>query len=602
MKGKIQVLINEGLNNLLEGSVNQSALNFTEVIRLDSSFWVSYYYRGVCFKQQHRFEEAEKDFLACSRLNPKQAEPYLALGELYHFENKLAKASTLYKKAIEVNPSLVQGYYDLGHLALTKGDSKKALKYYEKCNQVNSRFPDAYLAEGILKFKEGKNENQSILLFNEAIAADSTFWRAYFWRGLAFINIKETEKCLSDWNRVIQFNRANPFFLVMRGFLYIELADFDKAFADLRRAMEAREINPEHYVGGQTLLDKQIDLQYAVRYLIRNGYGLKEESFDFLKKGFCLFLANRKSEALVALQNAEKIEVSATVFFIQALTYENLNVPDSAFHYYNKALELDTDNFDAHKKRAIYRYRLKDWKGAYADFNEMVRIDPQSAIPYRLRGNINYLLRQYNGAIIDMTRFLKTDSTDVESWKLRSDSRLLVGDNKGANEDLRKILELQPNNFDLYQRVGKNYLALGDTVNATEIFIQYSSRSNLKSYRPHLELAIIYVDSKRLEKARLEIDTVQTILGSRNDYDNQLASEILCVGGLLEFHQLAFQKAISKFTRALDKNPTNSKAKYYRAKAYQMTGRRISAMNDYKQIAGYLDASDLYQTLLKKEN
>src|SRR6187549_511865 len=115
-------------------------------------------------------------------------------------------------------------------------------------------------------------------------------------------------------------------------------------------------------MGAQTMLDKQIDLQAATHYLIRTGYGLKNETFSHLKKGYCFLLAARKKEALDALTAAEKIEPTAPVFFLKAIAYEHLNNHPSAFQYYSLALGLDNDIFDAHKKRSIYFMELKDWK------------------------------------------------------------------------------------------------------------------------------------------------------------------------------------------------------------------------------------------------
>ena len=599
MKGTVQVHLNEGLNNLREGFVEIALQNLTEVIQLDSSLSVAYYYRGICLRKMYLFNEAESDFLTCIRLNSKLAQPYLALGVLYHLSNKLSKAASYYEKTIKADPSLAVAYCNQGHLALSKRDPKKALRYYQKCKSINPRFAEAYLAEGIVKLKG--NMVESIPLFKQAIDVDSACWQAYFFRGLAYLNQNQTNLCLSDWNRVIQFNRTNSFFLLMRGFLYIEMGNFDRAFSDMRKAMEGREVNPERYAGGLTLLDRQIDLQSAVRYLLRNGYGLQEKSFDFLKKGFCLLLADRSKEALENIKKAGQIEESATAHYMEALVYEHLAQPDSALHYYNKALELDNDIFDAHKKRAMYRHTQRDWKGAFADFNEMVRIEPQSAVPYRLRGNINFSVRQYAGAIIDFSRYLKFDSTDVEVWQLRSESRTLIGDSKGANEDLCKILALQPDDLRLYRQIGANYLAFGDTVKATMIFREYSSRTNMQSHIPHLELARIYTTSRQLSNARLEIDTVQKIVGTSAD-DPELLSEIHYLAGLVEFHQTEFQKAISKFNRALEWNPNNVPAIYYRGRANQTIGRRRDALADYKHAAGYLDAAELYRLLQDRKN
>src|SRR5690606_31978073 len=231
------------------------------------------------------------------------------------------------------------------------------------------RFPHAFMMQGLLKFKARKKDNESIKLFDKAIAADSTYAPTYFWKGLAWITLDRPDEGLSSWTKLSTLAPHNTFYTFMRGFLLIEIGDFDNAFNDLRKAMKAIAVDEEKFVGGQTILDKKIDLQFAANYLITNGYGLNETSFSLLKKGFCLLLAGNPKTAVEEIKKAEAIEPSGTVFFLQALAYEHSGDHKSAFRYYSKALEKDIDNFDAHKKRSVYRTELQDWKGANEDFN-----------------------------------------------------------------------------------------------------------------------------------------------------------------------------------------------------------------------------------------
>jgi hypothetical protein len=46
MKGKLQADINEGLNALIEGNANVAEYNFSNALKVDSTLWQVYYYRG----------------------------------------------------------------------------------------------------------------------------------------------------------------------------------------------------------------------------------------------------------------------------------------------------------------------------------------------------------------------------------------------------------------------------------------------------------------------------------------------------------------------------------------------------------------------------
>jgi len=594
MAGSIQVFMNEGINYLKEGDPHLAATNFDEVIKRDSLSWIAFYYRGICKKNLGQFEEARKDLVQTKRINPKQAAVYVELGELYHVQNIFNKAINEYEKAIDLDPQLVQAYYNLGSLALTKGDLKKGLKYYQKCNEVNPKFPQAYMMQGLVKFLARKEDTESIALFDQAVSADSSYALTYLWRGLAYISLEKPNECLKNWNALIRLEPENPLYTLLRGFLYIELGDFDNAFNDLRKAMRLREIDDERFTAGQTVLDKRIDLQYAANYLITYGYGLDEKSFGFLKKGFCLLLAGKHKEAIEEIRKSERIQPSATVYFIDALAYEHFGDHYTALNYYNKALALDNDIFDAHKKRSVYRTELKDWKGAHQDFDDMLRLQPQSPAVFRLRGLSRSNEGDYKGAIEDLTKFMKTDSTDYEVIRTRSVCWTMVKNDKAANEDLRMLLKLGKDTR-LYQTIAENYILLKDTSNAIEIWKEYA-RLNPGLFIPFMELARIYVHQKKWDSARIEIDK---LLHMVIPYPKRYAAEILYWQGLIDFDGALYEDAIVKFTKALKNDNNNLDAKYFRAKAYEKLGQLKKALSDLKDLKNipYKDSQRLYAAI-----
>ena len=595
MAGGIQVFMNEGINYLKEGDPNLAATNFDEVIKRDSLSWIAFYYRGICKKNLGQFDEARKDLFHAKRINPKHAAIYVELGELYHIQNVFNKATDEYEKAIELDPQMVQAYYNLGSLALTKGDLRKGLKYYQKCNEVNPKFPQAYMMQGLVKFLARKKDTESIALFDKAVRADSAYALTYLWRGLAYISLEKPNECLKNWNALIRREPDNSLYTLLRGFLYIELGDFDNAFNDLRKAMRLREVDDERFTAGQTVLDKRIDLQYAANYLITYGYGLDEKSFGFLKKGFCLILAGNYKGAIDEIRKSERIQPSATVYFIEALAYEHSGDHYTALTYYNKALALDNDIFDAHKKRSVYRTELKDWKGAHKDFDDMLRLQPQSPAVFRLRGLSRSVEGDYKGAIEDLTKFMKTDSADYEVIRTRSVCWMMLKNEKAANEDLRLLLKLG-NDWQLYHTVADNYIILKDTSNAIEIWKEYASLRP-QVFIPFMELARIYVHQKKWDSARVEIDKLLPFVVP--EHMPKKYAEILYWQGLIDFDRALYEDAIVKFTKALKNDNNNLDAKYFRAKAYEKSGQLKKALSDLKDLKNipYKDSQRLYAAL-----
>src|SRR6185436_19407202 len=218
----------------------------------------------------------------------------------------------------------------------------------------------------------------------------------------AYSGLNQQEKCLTDWNHAVRYNPINSFLLIMRGSLLTHLDKFDEAFSDFRKSISFDDSNLSMYQ--LVLMDKDMDVRALMKYLVRNGYGLPPETFDAMKKSFCLLLARRYSESLQAAETAQKNGTNASLFFLKGAIYDRSDRPDLAFKCYNSLLELDNDIFEIHKKRGEYFAIRNDWTRASLDFKEMARIDPTSTAPLMpsalfQRGRMKFDQHDYVGTI-----------------------------------------------------------------------------------------------------------------------------------------------------------------------------------------------------------
>ncbi len=464
IKGKIQTSMNEGYNEYLEGNYYRAVKNLNEVIKHDSTYWPAFYYRGLCYKNSFKLDSAIADLQKALDRNGSLFEAMIELGEIYHVTKKLGKAKDLYQRASDINPQSPIPYLLLGHVFLYRLEINRAVRQYEKCNEIDAKFPDSYFVQGlIISYKEPKSAKVSAMM-TRAIEADSTYMPALFMRGFLAANANQSEKALADFDRILKAKPGNTFVLLMRAYLYIELGRPDDAFSDIRKVVMSRDMDESKYTGGQTKLDKMVDLQNTVKYLTMKGYGLDEKCFTELKRATCYLLSEKRDDALKALNTAQKIQLSSCGYLMKALAFEGLRQYDSSLANYNKALLMDNDIFDAHKKRAIYRYEANNWKGAYEDLNQMRRINPSSPATLRLSGMIKSNLKDYYGCIIDMAAYVKNDTSDLESWQVKAYCHMQVKDYKNAIADYTRCIELRPKSRDLYSMVYLNQLAIRDSV------------------------------------------------------------------------------------------------------------------------------------------
>ncbi|HEV8514666.1 MAG TPA: tetratricopeptide repeat protein [Cyclobacteriaceae bacterium] len=611
MDGASQAQLNEGLNNLDEGNWSLALGNFESFLNTNYKLWVGHYYRGQTLMRLGRFKEARQEFIMVTRLDPLLVENYIELGEAMERLHEFARAEENYKKATEINPKFAYAYFKLGNLALLSKQPEEALKYYKKCNKIDPGFPDAYMAQGIIALLKDKKYDDAISFFGLSLRADSTFSQVYFWRGITYLQQNKKEECIADWNHFIRRNPRNLFIMTMRGFLKAELGNFDEAFADFRKVLQSTNVNEDKFQGAQTPLDKRIDLQFAANYLIKKGYGLKEEVFSNLKAGFCLLLMGQEKNAIQYLRKAERMATSPAVYFLMAIAFEHVGAHNFAYEYYDKSLRLDNDIFDAHKKRSIYLTELKLWDAAYKDIEEMLRIQPDAPIAYKLKGLMEGSQKKYPQAIDDLTRYIKSDTTDSEAFRTRALCYALSDQPHLATPDLSRVLSLNSKDENLYQNLVNDYLIIKDTVNSLFILKDYCSKYN--SPQALLELAKILINQKKYEEAVNAINSAKDIIKKQQENlviqngrlvkidFTKINSSLLELEGFIAFQQSLYSDAVKILNKSLSEDPSNLESRYIRGKSFAKLNNFKKAAEDMKELTNidYKDSKELYQSFSK---
>lgn len=604
MAGVQQAEINEGINQLDENNVDLALFHLNKAISLDSTLWISRYYRGVCYKKRGDFFLARKEFERAIELNSKTAEPHIELGEMYIVMYNLKRAEIEFDNAVKKNPALPQGYYGRGNVALQQGSINRALRFFEKSLEVDSRFAEAYLMQAIMEMNLKQDDARIISLLNKGIEANPAFTQGYFWRGLHYLEKNNLEKCLADWDNVVKLNPLNPFFTSMRGFLYIELNDYSKAFADLKNSFKAQSegINENKFTGYQTILDKKIDFLAAANYLVATGYGLKEDAFLQIQKSFCLLLSNRIQEALTSINDAEIIQPSATVYYLKALILENSQNHEQALEYYDKALTLDKDIFEIHRKKCVYHFELKDYKSAYTDLNEMFRLQRGSPVGHRFRGLIRAAQGFLGPAIADLNEYIKTDTTDAIAIRARYTCLIVLKKWEESKKDAEWILKKSGTNWNTYLGFVTEYLEAGDTTYAITLCDNFSQV--VPQYHWNQVKAVeIVISQRNWDDAEVRIERIISMTKETNSH--VLYSLLNYWKGLIAHHKYHNPKeAISLFDKSLKLNSDQMDARYAKAEVYVSTGQRKKALNAFKELMnwGYKDAKVKYESLLSEKN
>lgn len=603
--GKTQREFNAGLTALEEERYEQAIVSFDEAIALTPSLWISYYYRGLCLKITGKLDQALADLKFAYEKSGGKYEIAYEIGEIFQHKEELSSALKYFDEAKDLAPNEVEGYYGIANVAFLNFDADKAVRFYKKCMDVNPNFPNAYLKAGLLRLFVNRRENKAFEYFDKAIEVAPNFQEGLFWRGLINIEFNNIDKALVDWNKLIQLNPQKPFYTLIRGYLHIELNDFERAFTDLKNAVIAMEVDENAFEFGSKAkaTSKRIDLQASSHYLMRNIFGLSDEAASPMKKAYCLIVKAKYEEAIKDLDRSLALEPSAAGYLLKATTLEYLEKHDSSLLYLDKTLKLDNDIFEAHKKRAIYRSSLRDWRGATTDFMAMERLQPESIITYKLRGQLKSAFNDHYGCIIDLTRYLKSDSFNIDIIKLRAHSQFQVGNYKGYKEDYTTLVKLDTLELDHRQGLYVAHMLLKDTASAEAVLIESAKRFPTKAF-PILQQMELLLWRKEWNKALFyySLYTDKVIFK-----DDQQRSEALYLKGLAHLGRGESALALESFEKSIEAgklgNFVNLDAHYERGRLNLKAGKRKQTKSDFKILKAnnYAKDKELIETVLNSD-
>jgi len=90
-----------------------------------------------------------------------------------------------------------------------------------------------------------------------------------------------------------------------------------------------------------------------------------------------------------------------------------------AIVYYDKVLELDSNNADAYNGRAVCENDLKDYAGAKADCNKAIELNPSYKEPYNNLAFAMQYLGDYSGSLTNYNKAIELDPQNVALYDNR---------------------------------------------------------------------------------------------------------------------------------------------------------------------------------------
>lgn len=284
-----------------------------------------------------------------------------------------------------------------------------------------------------------------------------------------------------------------------------------------------------------------------------------------------LFTGNPGTDALIKKLQEEQPTSPQPYDSCAALIIRD-SLFEKAIPYLQKAISLDSNYMDAYSRLAdCYLYTNQSRK-AIDMLEKAVAKQPNNIRMLLSLAELQYILVQYEGSGATLQKVLDIDPTNADAF-------YLLGMNYKENADAAKAagafqtaVEQDPDMLRAYVQLGR--LSEEEDQPVALKYFENVLRIDSTNRDGRFGIAWHYHKKKNLTEAGKWYKKI--IL------DDQQDTEALYNYAYLSLEADKFDEAIRLFTACLGADPTNAKAYFFRAVAYEAKGNLSNAMSDYE--------------------
>lgn len=219
------------------GKTNEALQTLDQVTFFQDSYVPAYLRKGQLLMLQKDFEGAIEPLYKVKRLDKKNFEASLALGDAYLNLNKTDSAMTWYADALSIREASPDALIRRGKCHFKMENYRRALTDFEKAINEDKRNAEAYFYKGRIN-KELKLADKAIDDFNEAKELGYNKYECAMEIGSSHLDQGNVSKAIRYFSDAIKIepNRGDAY--ARRGMAYLADKDYKNAMADMDEALK----------------------------------------------------------------------------------------------------------------------------------------------------------------------------------------------------------------------------------------------------------------------------------------------------------------------------------------------------------------------------
>ena len=192
------------LNNL-----NEAKKEFLILTKLDPTNSDNFYQVGILFESAEIFDKALSYFKQAIKVNPAHANALLHKGIIYFQQGNMLEARNALIHAVRLNPNLYDGHYYLGLCLKNQKDYEWAIKEFDMALASNQSKGKIYLAKGLC-YLERNIYPKAIIEFEHGLGktqkGSETDLNLHYFIALASEKIRDIHTAIKHWEIILDIN------------------------------------------------------------------------------------------------------------------------------------------------------------------------------------------------------------------------------------------------------------------------------------------------------------------------------------------------------------------------------------------------------------
>src|SRR5438477_1650293 len=216
-------------------------------------------------QSQEVLKLAIEQYESIVKIEPKNIDNHLRLGQLYILNKDLLKAENEFKSAVQIDPNSEEAVTNLAYLYNEEGDSKRAAETLSAVPE-KARSAKLYSALGYT-YEQQKDYKKAIAAYQQAVELDHENLDAM--RGLAqnLANDNQIDAALAQYNAIQEADPQDAQAALRISEIYRRMGKFDLAMNNLKKA--------------ESLVQDSLEIPYN-EALILEAQGKYDEAADIL--------------------------------------------------------------------------------------------------------------------------------------------------------------------------------------------------------------------------------------------------------------------------------------------------------------------------------